>query len=182
MRFILVSGLIMTLTVCFFTIGLADELPSTNGSDEKAWEGIWTDLNYSVSIVQNGSEISGIARSNNIGLNDPFLLSGIVTEDGRTFHGIMKESGTMILNISDDKMSYSANGTVDPIDNSSEPYHYTSKGTRNGTSINPDNIWSGEWNAANTTAIINQEGRFVTGKYRPEFLYPIFWSVGRKCF
>ena len=71
-------------------------------------------------------------------------------------------------------MSYSANGTVDTLDNTGEPYSYTSKGTRNGTIINPESIWSGEWNTPNTTSIINQTGNSVTGKYRPNSLTEYF--------
>ena len=164
----------LTLIVCFFSAGLADELTNATGTDEKSWEGTWTDGNYSLSIVQNGSEISGIAKSTDLDLNDPFLLSGVITEDGKTLHGIMRDTGTIVMKISEDTMSYTANGTVDTLDNSSEPYFYTSNGTRNGTSITPGNLWSGEWNTANTTTIMKQNGDLVTGKYRPNSMNDYF--------
>lgn len=170
MKLILITGIMITVAVCFISTGLADELTSA----EKLWEGTWTDVNYSLSIIQNGSEISGIARSTNIEVNDPFLLSGTLAEDGKTLQGTMKDTGTIVMKISDDMMSYSANGTVDTLDNTGEPYSYTSKGTRNGTIINPESIWSGEWNTPNTTSIINQTGNSVTGKYRPNSLTEYF--------
>ena len=93
MKLILITGIMITVAVCFISTGLADELTSA----EKLWEGTWTDVNYSLSIIQNGSEISGIARSTNIEVNDPFLLSGTLAEDGKTLQGTMKDTGTIVM-------------------------------------------------------------------------------------
>lgn len=44
----------------------------------------------------------------------------------------MKDTGTFDMYLSDDQMSFSANGTVDTLNNTSKPYTYTTNGTRTG--------------------------------------------------
>jgi hypothetical protein len=167
MKFFLVTGIILILVLSLFSTVLADELNSANNTTEKVWNGTWTDVNYTLLIEQKGLEVTAIGRSYNIGLNDPFLLSGTISEDGKSLNGIKKETGTLEMYLSDDNMSFSANGTVDPVDNESELYNYKTKGNRNGTSIIPDSIWGGVWNTGNTSLNINQSGNSVIGDYYP---------------
>lgn len=167
MKLLPATGIILTLALFLFSTGLADVASDENTVSEKPWAGTWTDGNYSLSIEQNGTEITGIGHSFDMGLYDPFLLSGTISEDGTKITGIMKDSGTLEMDLSDDQMSFTANGTADSVDTISEPYAYSTEATRNGTIIAPDSVWSGNWLTKNTSLYFNQNGNYVTGEYFP---------------
>lgn len=161
LRFFLTTGIILTVLLCMTAIACADE--NTLG---KTWTGTWTDANFSLSLEQNGTEITGIGQSFDFNLNDPFILSGSISEDGTSLNGVMKDTGTLEMYLSDDQMSFTGNGTVDQVLETGDVYSYSTEGTRNGTII-PDKIWSGDWLTGNSSIIINQEGNTITGEYFP---------------
>lgn len=173
MKHILLAGLVMTITLLLIVPGWADERTDVNGTDTENWIGTWTDANHTISIEQEGTELIGIGTPFKPDADYSFLLTGMISEDGTVYQTVMKSSGTRNLQISDDLMSFSGTGTVDSVDNSSEPYTYEVNATRNGTTTDPDNLWTGEWLSGNSSMILNQNGSIVTGKtyYIPDPKY-----------
>lgn len=159
------SGILLTLCLFLVCTGFAEEIPAENTITDFSWAGTWTDVNYTLTLEQNESEVTGIAISHNPDLNDPFLLSGTLSEDGKELTAILKDSGTLTLILSDDQISFTGNGTVDQFSDETEPYTYTTEGSRNGTILDPENIWSGDWQTKNSKFTFHQSGNSVTGTY-----------------
>lgn len=160
----LVVGIVLTLIISLSCSMYADTTGNTSDA-ESLWEGTWTDANYSLSLSQNGSTITGIAVSSNPAETDPFRLSGTVSDDGMTLQSVLTSSGTLILNLSEDKMMFDGSGTVDAVDNTSQPFAYTFNASRNGTPIIPDQEWTGIWTSKRNLMNLTQENASVSGDY-----------------
>lgn len=165
MKHFYLSGILLTLCLFLICTGFAEEIPAETTMPELSWAGTWTDVNYTLTLEKNESEVTGIGISQNTDLNDPFLLSGTLSEDGKELTAILKDSGTLTLILSDDQISFTGNGTVDQFSNDTEPYTYTTEGSRNGTILDSENIWSGDWQTQNSSFTIHQSGNSVTGTY-----------------
>lgn len=159
-----VIGILLTVVISLFS-GVYAEESVINSTPDSPWVGTWTDANYTLTLYQDGSTINGIAVVSDPDVADPFWLSGTISEDGKTLQSVLLETGTIILNLSEDKMMFYGAGTVDPVDNISQPYAYTFNATRNGTTIIPDQEWTGTWTSKINLITFNQDGNSVTGDY-----------------
>ncbi|WP_300035536.1 hypothetical protein [Methanospirillum sp.] len=158
---------IVVSIVCSLFCGVyADESGITSHQDSP-WAGTWTDANYSLSLSQDGSTINGIAIVTDSDVADPFRLTGTLSEDGKTLQSVVTETGTLTLNLSEDKMMFYGAGTVDAVDNVSEPYAYTFNATRNGTTIVSDQEWTGIWISKRNVINLIQNSNSVSGDYHP---------------
>jgi hypothetical protein len=162
----LVVGILLTLIISLFCGGYSDTTGNTSDV-ESLWEGTWTDANYSLSLSQNGSTITGIATSSNASVAEPFRLSGTVSDDGMSLQSVLTSSGTLTLNLSEDKMMFYGSGTIDSLNNTSQPYTYVFNAIRNGTPIIPDQEWTGIWTSKRNLMNFTQEGTSVRGEYHP---------------
>ena len=145
--------------------GVYADSPVNTSPPGSPWVGTWTDANYSLSLSENGSSITGIGTVSDPAVADPFRLSGTVSEDGKTLQSVLTSTGTLTLNLSEDKMMFYGAGTVNAVDNTSEPYSYTFNATRNGTTIIPDQEWTGIWASKRNLMNFTQEGASVSGDY-----------------
>lgn len=161
-----VVAIVVTIVCSLFCGVYADESITTSNQDS-LWAGTWTDANYSLSLSQNGSIISGIAIVTDPDVADPFRLTGTLSEDGKTLQSVLTETGTLFLNLSEEKMMFNGAGTVDAVDNVSKPYAYTFNATRNGTTIISDQEWTGVWASKRNLITLIQNGTSVSGEYHP---------------
>jgi hypothetical protein len=159
-------GLILVIIVSLFCDVYAED-SATITHQNSPWGGTWTDANYTLSLSQNGSAVNGLAIVSDPGVADPFRLTGTLSEDGKTLQGVLTQTGTLLLNLSDDKMMFDGAGTVDPVDNVSKPFAYTFNATRNGTTIVSGQEWTGIWASKRNLINLIQNGIFVSGDYHP---------------
>jgi len=162
----LVGVILLTIGFSFFC-GVYAEESSTVSHQYSPWVGTWTDANYSLSLSQNGSTISGIATVSDSNVAEPFRLTGTLSEDGKTLQSVLTETGTFTLNLSEDKMMFDGAVTVDAVDNVSKPFAYTFNATRNGTTIVSDQEWTGIWASKRDLINLIQNGTSVSGDYHP---------------
>jgi len=158
-------GLMILVTICSVSFCVSADESVASSSDDSPWAGTWIDTNYTVTLSQNGSTITGIAVVSDPEKADPFKLTGTLSDDGKTLQSVLTETGTLILNLSEDKMMFYGAGTVDAVDNVSEPLSYTFNATRNGTTIIPDQEWTGTWESKKNIMTFIQNGTSVTGDY-----------------
>ncbi len=158
-------GVVILATICSVSCFVYADESITSSSHGSPWAGTWTDANYTVTLSQNGSTITGIAIVSDQEKADPFKLTGTLSEDSKSLQSVLTETGTLTLNLSEDKMMFYGAGTVDAVDNVSEPLSYTFNATRNGTTIIPDQEWTGTWESKRNVMTFIQNGTFVTGDY-----------------
>lgn len=184
MKKIVYTGFILAMALCFGVMAFADEAPDKDATGEDAWAGTWSDANFTVIIEQNGeqngSEITatGIPHENTQYI--PFLLSGVVSDDGTALLTVMKTTGILNILLSDDQMEYSGIQTVDPELCSGQQCTHTYHATRNGSLVS-GSVWSGEWVTPNGSITLDQTGDAITGTYYsfidPEFIQELQGSV-----
>jgi len=163
-----ITGLILTIALFLTSTGCADVITGENNTVTEEWIGTWTDANHSLSLEKNGSVFIGIGTPFNPDMDYPFRFAGTLSDDGTLLQTVMNDTGTYEFNISDDKMSFSGTGILDSVDESVKPFKYSINAKRNGTVINPDNIWSGEWlTVENTLFTFYQNGSSITGTAYP---------------
>lgn len=162
-RFFELCILLIVITPLF--CGVYAEASVNTSTPGSSWVGTWTDANYSFSLSQDGLSITGIGTVSDPAVADPVRLSGIVSGDGKILKSVLISTGTLILNLSDDKMMFYGAGTVDTVDNTSKPFHYTFNAIRNGTTIIPDQEWTGIWASKRNLMNFSQEGASVSGDY-----------------
>ncbi|HWQ64482.1 MAG TPA: hypothetical protein VN429_08695 [Methanospirillum sp.] len=97
----------------------------------------------------------------------PFRLAGTLSEDGKTLTCIINQTGTLTLNLSEDKMMFVGVGAIDQLDNSTQPYRYMFNGTRNGTTIISGQDWTGIWDGKKNLINLTQTNTSVHGEYHP---------------
>lgn len=162
----LVGAILLTIVCSLFCCVYAEE-SATVFHQDSPWGGTWTDANYSLSLSQNGSVISGIATTSDSNIAEPFRLTGTLLEDGKTLKSVLTNTGTLTLNLSEDKMMFDGIVTIDSVDNVSKPSAYMFNATRNGTTIVPDQEWTGIWESKRNLINLIQNGTFVSGDYHP---------------
>ena len=161
----LISAIILIIVCSFFGGVYADE-PVTSSHQDSPWQGTWTDANYSLTLSQNGSVINGIATVSDPGVVVmPFRLTGTLSEDGRTLQSVLTETGTLTMNLSEDKMMFYGTGSTDSLDTGTELFSYTFNATRNGTTVISDQEWTGIWVSNNSLLNLTQNTTSVTGDY-----------------
>lgn len=157
-------GIIILLIpgVCF-----AEEQIHAESKGVNLWNGTFSSDLSSLTIHQNGTEISGLYIPKDDALSDPGVLEGTLSEDEKTFSGKWTETGPFRLVMDDDAMTY--NGTIGISLNGEiiNPETSTTNGTRKGSSFNPENLWSGTWNNPHMLNTWVQDGFTVTGLYSP---------------
>ena len=73
------------------------------------WDGIWNSESHSLSLIQNGTGISGTFVSLIPGHNDSGFIQGTLREDEKIVHGTFSTSGTIVYTLSDDGKGFVAN-------------------------------------------------------------------------
>ncbi|MDD1724059.1 MAG: hypothetical protein LUQ07_02890 [Methanospirillum sp.] len=166
MKTILVTGCVLVFLV-FFCSGSAEETHQEAVLPDNTWTGTWTAENETLFIEQNGSEISGSYVPFDLDNYDTGRLEGSLSEDGKIFSGIWTDSGSMDLTLSEDMMSFSGNGLINPEGNMTEPYTYEATGTRDGEVTDTKNPWTGSWITPRKTYNLTQDGVSITGTNKP---------------
>ena len=151
----------MLLIASFFFIA---PITADNTSIE-GFSGTWTDANYSFTIVQDGTEISLTGVPFDIEMNFPMKLSGFVSENGTRLITTKNITGTLEIEISNDTMEMSGIQTFDPVVPSDAPFTDIFNVTRNGTVIDTDATWSGEWLNDFISMTVYQTGNTISGYF-----------------
>lgn len=157
-----VYGVMVIIVLLLSGTALAEEAVSPQAT-ENPWDGIWTDDNSTLTIEQNGSEVSGICEPINPETGEWFLLSGTVSENGVVLNGTISYTGTMELTMSEDLMDFNATVSVDRIGNNTEDYSYPINATRQESPMDQENLWTGTWKTQQSLFNITQNGTDVWG-------------------
>ncbi|MBN1166388.1 MAG: hypothetical protein JXA44_04565 [Methanospirillaceae archaeon] len=162
MKRILAVGAMVMLALTFSSIVSAEQ----TGNAEGLWNGTWISEDYTFFYTQNGSIITGIYLPFDTDTNEAGSVEGAVSEDFMTHSGIWIETGGINLSLSEDGMFLSGTGTTGEgvLD---EPGLYEITATRVGESLDPENIWSGNWITPRKTYTLTQNGTHVTGTNQP---------------
>lgn len=166
MKAILASGGIILVVLCLICFGSAEET-ADSAQALYPWNGIWETDSYFMTITQNESVVAAIYEPKEGIPVDMGVIEGTLSADGKTFSGTWTETGPITYTMSDDAMEYtgiigvSLNGAV------INPNTSTTVATRSLPSFDPDQIWTGTWNADRYTVILVQNGARVTGTYTP---------------
>ncbi len=134
-----------------------------NDTAEKGFSGIWTDANYTFTIVQEGSEITLTGVPFDKESFFPVKLKGMASDNKTRLITFKNMTGTMEIQMSDDKMELSGLQTFDPVVPTEQPFVMTYNSTRNGSEVQTDAIWSGEWIVDNIVMTLFQAGKEVSG-------------------
>ncbi|WP_319580249.1 hypothetical protein [uncultured Methanospirillum sp.] len=134
---------------------------------DSIWNGTWSTPDYTMYIIQNQSGIGGEYVPRDLDLLDPGWFEGNLSEDGRTFTGVWIETGSNTYTLSDDKMSFTINGSADIHGPMTEPAYYNSNATRIGEIMDSANPWSGNWASQKKSYNLTQNGKFLSGINMP---------------
>jgi hypothetical protein len=159
--------LLVICSLCTMCIVSAENDTSEKIGSEYAWNGTWSDPDYTMYITQNESGIAGVYVPYNLEKRDPGRLEGNLSEDKRTFSGIWKETGSNTYTLSDDKMSFFILGYNDPQASMTDPAQYTYNATRVGEITDPENPWTGDWVTVMKKYHITQNGTRMSGSGEP---------------
>ena len=167
MKIISKIGLFLVLSILITGIVSAENATDIKTASEYAWNGTWSSPNYTMYINQDESGISGAYVPMDLLEYDSGYLEGTLSSDGKTYSGIWIESGKSTNTFSNDRMSFTINGSTDPQGPMTEPAQYTSNATRIGEIVDTANPWTGnyvsEWKSYNLT----QDGFVITGTNEP---------------
>jgi len=153
----------MMFVLALLCAGSAAQAPDTVNT----WNGTWKDDVYTIFIQQNGTEIAGYYIPFDPEAYDAGMLEGTLSEDQKTFSGVWIESGLQESTLSDDGMSFNGTGTTNPVGSFTEPQTYETTGTRVGTPVDPDNLWTGSWQTPRKVYHLTQEGTTISGTNEP---------------
>jgi len=159
MKLTSIAGLFLIVTLFLvLTITAADDETSEND-----FFGVWTDANYTFTIAQEGSNmvLTGIPLDGESFF--PMELTGMVSDNKTRLVTNKNMTGTMEIQISEDQMKLSGIQTFDPVIPSEPPFNMTYNSTRNGTVVQMDAVWSGEWIVDNMVMTLNQTGEEISG-------------------
>ena len=153
-----IAGIVLIVCLLLVTITVADT--DTAG---KNFNGTWTDANYTFTIVQEGSDmvLTGIPFDKESYF--PLKLTGIVAENETRLITHKNMTGTMEIQMSEDQMELSGFQTFDPVTPSETPFTIDYNSTRNGTLVQTDAVWSGEWIVDNIVMTLFQTGEEISG-------------------
>lgn len=154
----------MVLVLVLVCAGSAEQTPGADNQAKNPWNGTWESVNYTFSIQQNGQEIVGTYIPGDPNRYDTGILKGNVSEDLRTFSGMWTESGSIELTLSEDGLSFKGTVTNDPVGEMTEPFTFERTGTRVGTPVDPDNLWTGTWKTPKKMYYLTQDGTSITGR------------------
>lgn len=134
---------------------------------ENVWNGTWISEAYTITIFQDGALIAGSYEPDDPMIRDPGMLKGTLSDDGTTFSGIWTETGPFHVTLAEDNMPYSGTGGVKPDVPDEEAFSYAILRNRSGDIVDPDNLWTGQWDNERGTQTLTQNGTIVTGTYTP---------------
>ena len=80
---------------------------------EIPWNGTWKTERNTYTLIQNGSLVSGTYTPLLMDEDEPGLIEGTVSEDGKEMTGSWVESGNFSFSISENKMSFNGTYGVD---------------------------------------------------------------------
>jgi len=167
MKFVIIGGIILICLLCLSGMGMADQVSGAINQGDKIWNGTWESEGYFLYIQQNDSEIKGYYEPFNISSQDPGMLEGVLSSDGRVFSGTWSETGPLVLTLAADTMSYTGAGNVRPHADLNSSGSYTTIGKRVESSFDPEKTWNGSWKTGRTLNTFIQNGATVTGSYVP---------------
>lgn len=167
MRNFKIIGLLLFITLLFGFLASAEEVVLKDTSSENIWNGTWTGTNFTIYIEQDNSGITGEYEPMDPQLIDPGMLEGNVSEDRKTYSGVWIESGSALQTLSDDNMSFTINGSVNPYGTLSDPLYFLSNATRIGEISDPENPWTGNWTTERKLYVFTQDGTSVSGSNQP---------------
>ena len=156
----------LTLMAGIFLIGslvLVSSTTADNDTAENGFNGTWTDANYSFTIVQEGSDITLTGIPFDEESYYPLKLTGMISDNKTRLTTYKNMMGTMELQISDDQMELSGIQTFDPVIPSETPFTISYNSTRNGSEMQTNAIWSGDWIVDNMVMTLFQTGKEISG-------------------
>lgn len=158
---------LLICSICALCIVSAENTTANNNTSVSAWNGTWSNPDYTMYFLQNQSGISGEYVPTDLTLLDPGRLEGNVTDDGKTFSGIWIETGTNTYTLSDDKMSFTISGFADPYGSMNKPAGYSYNASRIGEIIDSKNPWTGNWMTDKKSYHLTQNGTHLSGVNEP---------------
>lgn len=165
MRFTLYGGMVV-IVLLLSTAVLAEEGTISSSVVENPWEGTWTDGNSTLTIEQNGTEVSGVCEPIDPETGEQFLLSGTISDDGTELNGTISDTGKMELILSEDLMEFNATVTIDRIGNMSEDDQYTINATRQESLSDQEKPYAGTWKTQHSLFTIAQDETELSGTNR----------------
>ncbi len=158
MKLTLMTGTFLIGCLVMVAITTAD----TNTTDNTL-NGIWTDANYTFTIVQEGSDITLTGIPFDEGLDFPVKLTGILSDNNTRLITQKNMTGTMEIQISEDQRALSGIQTFDPVIPSETPFTISYNSTRNGSEVQMNAVWSGDWMVDNMVMTLFQTGKEISG-------------------
>ena len=83
---------------------------------QNTWTGTWKTRSKTYTLTQNGTTLSGSYVPFDLDSDEPGLIDGIVTEDGRILKGTWVESGNFKFILSDDGLEFDGTYTTELTD------------------------------------------------------------------
>lgn len=158
MKFSLITGIFLIGSLFLAAATMADRETSENGLI-----GTWTDVNYSFTLVQDGSAVMLTGIPFDEESDFPLILTGMLSDNNSRLVTYKNMTGTMEIRMSEDQMELSGIQTFDPVIPSEPPFIITYNSTRNGTVVQSDSAWSGDWIVDNMVMTLIQTGEEITG-------------------
>mgnify|MGYP001769599168 CR=1 FL=1 len=158
MKFSLITGIFLIGSLFLAAATMADRETSENGLI-----GTWTDVNYSFTLVQDGSAVMLTGIPFDEESDFPLILTGMLSDNNTRLVTNKNMTGTMEIRMSEDLMELSGIQTFDPVIPSESSFTMSYNSTRNGTGVQPDAVWSGEWIVENMSMTLFQTGEDISG-------------------
>lgn len=152
------TGIILIGSLFLYATATAD-----NETIQKGFTGTWTDANYSFSVVEEGSNITLTGIPFDEESYYPMKLTGTVSDNKTRLITYKNMTGTMEIEMSEDQMQLSGFQTFDPVNPLEKSFTIDYNSTRNGTLVQTDAAWSGEWIVDNMVMVLNQTGEKISG-------------------
>jgi len=160
MKLTQITGIFLIGTLFLVATTMADSDTSDNGI-----VGTWTDANYTFTIFQEGSDITLTRIPFDEESYYPLKLTGTVSDNKTRLITYKNMTGTMEIQMSDDQRELSGIQTFDPVDPSETPFIITYNSTRNGTVVQKDSVWSGDWVVDTIVMTLFQTGDEISGYF-----------------
>ncbi len=158
MNLIQIAGIVLIGSLFVGVATAADTVHAENG-----FSGTWTDANYTFIVVQDGSGITLTGIPFDEESFFPLQLTGTVSDDNSRLVTYKNMTGTMEIRMSDDQMELDGFQTFDPVIPSEAPFTISYNSTRNGSVVQSDAVWSGDWIVDNMVMTLVQTGEEISG-------------------
>ena len=158
----------LPLMAGIFLIGcllLVATTTANNDTADNTFNGIWTDTNYTFTIVQEGSDVTLTGIPFDKESYFPIKLTGMVSDNNTRLITRKNMTGTMEIRMSEDQMELSGFQTFDPVVPSETPFTTDYNSTRNGSVVQTNAVWAGDWMVDNMVMTLHQTGEEITGYF-----------------